>query len=81
MFVGGEVRLDVPLDVVLDRIARLARSGVLLSSSRHAYDGECARLTRVGVEGLSKLVRVQVWPSVGRRPASAARSSRSSTPI
>ena len=55
MFVGDEVRLDVSFAVARERLTRLgpALSGV----SEDAYG---PALTRVGVIGVSKLVRVQV---------------------
>ena len=56
MFVGDEVRLDVSFAVARERLARLGESGALLGTSDDAYGG----LARVGVAGVSKLVRVQV---------------------
>ena len=59
MFVGDEVELDVSLAVARERLMELAGSGLLLSTSEDAYDLGTAGLARVGVPGLSKLVRVQ----------------------
>jgi len=56
MFVGDEVRLAVGFAVARERLARLGESGALLGTSDDAYSG----LARVGVAGVSKLVRVQV---------------------
>jgi hypothetical protein len=56
MFVGDEVRLDVSFAIARQRLAQLSESGALFELSQDAYTG----LVRVGVAGLSKLVRVQV---------------------
>src|SRR6266568_8349609 len=56
MFVGDEVRLDVSFAIARERLAQLSESGALFEPSQDAYTG----LARVGVAGLSKLVRVQV---------------------
>jgi len=56
MFVGEEARLEVSFAVAWERLARLSESGALLGTSEDAYAG----LARVGVFGVSKLVRVQV---------------------
>ena len=58
MFVGDEVRLDTGFDVARERLIQLAGSGLLLSTSEDAYDRGTAGLARVGIHGLSKLVRV-----------------------
>ena len=52
---GDEVRLDVGFAVARERLTRLSESGVLLGTSEDVY-GQ----TRVGLAGVSKLVRVQV---------------------
>ena len=57
MFVGDEVRLDVGFAVARERLTRLGESGALSGTSEDAYG---PGLTRVGVAGVSKLVRVQV---------------------
>ena len=55
MFVGDEVRLDVSFAVARERLTRLGPT--LSGTSDDAYG---LALTRVGVAGVSKLVRVQV---------------------
>jgi hypothetical protein len=55
VFVGDEVRLDVSFAVARERLAQLSESGALFGPSEDAYHG----LARVGVLGVSKLVRVQ----------------------
>ena len=60
MFIGDEVLLDVSFDAARERLARLGESGVLIRASQDAYSHEGAHVARVGVAGLSKLVRVQV---------------------
>lgn len=59
MFVGDEVLLEVSFAVAREELARLAESSALIGASHDAYSDEEAHL-RVGVAGLSKLVRVQV---------------------
>src|SRR6266496_4666961 len=56
MFVGDEVRLDVGFAVARERLLRLSEGDALLATSAEAYG---PGLTRVGVAGVSKLVRVQ----------------------
>jgi hypothetical protein len=56
MFVGDEVRLAVGFAAARERLTRLGESGALFESADDAYAG----LARVGVAGVSKLVRVQV---------------------
>ena len=57
MFVGDEVWLDVSFAVAWERLSRLGQNGALTGASEDAYG---PGLTRVGVAGFSKLVRVQV---------------------
>jgi hypothetical protein len=59
VFVGDEARLEVSFAVARERLVQLAGSGFLLSTSEDAYDLGTAGLARVGIPGLSKLVRVQ----------------------
>ena len=59
MFVGDEVELDVSFAVARERLMQLAGSRHLLGTSEDAYDLGTAGLARVGIPGLSKLVRVQ----------------------
>jgi hypothetical protein len=56
MFVGDEVRLDIGFAAARERLLRLGEGDALLATSAEAYD---PGLTRVGVAGVSKLVRVQ----------------------
>ena len=59
MFVGDEVPLEVAFAMAAERLAQLADNGVLVSASEGAYNREADHIARVGVPGLSKLVRVQ----------------------
>jgi hypothetical protein len=59
MFVGDEVLLEVSFAVARERLAQRAESGALVGASHDAY-GRQGTHVRVGVAGLSKLVRVQV---------------------
>jgi hypothetical protein len=54
MFVGDEVRLDVGFAVARERLLRLSEDGALFGASDDAY-----ATARVGVAGISKLIRVQ----------------------
>jgi hypothetical protein len=54
MFVGDQVRLDIGYAVARDRLLRLGEGGALFGPSDDAYGP-----ARVGVAGVSKLVRVQ----------------------
>jgi hypothetical protein len=56
MFVGDEVRLDISFAIARERLSRLSESGALFGPAVDAYG---PGLTRVGVAGVSKLVRVQ----------------------
>jgi hypothetical protein len=56
MFVGDEVRLDIDFATARSRLLRLSEGDALLATSDGAYG---PGLTRVGVAGVSKLVRVQ----------------------
>jgi hypothetical protein len=60
VFVGDEVQLEVGFAVARDRLRQLTEGGALLGTSEDAYDHGTTGLDRVGVPGLSKLVRVQV---------------------
>lgn len=59
MFVGDEVLLEVGFAAAWERLARLAESGVLTSTSEDAYGDDTTQVMRVEAAGLSKLVRVQ----------------------
>jgi hypothetical protein len=56
MFVGDMVRLEVGFALARERLVQLSESGALFGPSADAYGPS---LTRVGVAGVSKLVRVQ----------------------
>jgi hypothetical protein len=56
MFVGDEVRLEIGFAVARERLLRLGEGDGLLATSAGAYG---PGMTRVGVAGASKLVRVQ----------------------
>ena len=60
MFVGHEVLLEVSFAIARERLVRLTEDGALISASEDAYGRGTADPTRVGVAGLSKLVRVQL---------------------
>ena len=60
MFVGHEVLLEVSFALAREGLVRLTENGALISASEDAYGRETSGLTRVGVAGLSKLVRVQL---------------------
>jgi hypothetical protein len=59
VFVGEEVQLDVSFALARDRLMQLAEGEALLIPSEDAYDQGSAGLARIGMSGLSKLVRVQ----------------------
>jgi hypothetical protein len=65
MFVGDEMSLEVGFAAARERLAQLADSGVLVSTSEDAYSHDTTRIMRVGAGGLSKLVRVQVRELAG----------------
>ncbi|MGH3150106.1 MAG: hypothetical protein ACRDOB_05170 [Streptosporangiaceae bacterium] len=65
MFVGDEMPLEVSFAAAWERLGQLADSDVLVSTSQDAYGHETTRMMRVGVGGLSKLVRVQVRELAG----------------
>jgi hypothetical protein len=60
VFVGHEVLLEVSFAVARERLVQLTEGGALISASEDTYGRGTASLTRVGVAGLSKLVRVQL---------------------
>jgi hypothetical protein len=59
VFIGDEVQLDISFAIARERLMQLAGSGLLLSTSEDAYDLGTTGLARVGMPGLSKLVRIQ----------------------
>jgi len=60
VFVGDETRIDVGYAIARERLMRLVEGATLLSTAEDAYDVGATVLARVGIPGLSKLVRVQV---------------------
>jgi hypothetical protein len=60
MFVGDEMSLEISFAAARERLAQLAESDMLLRTSEDAYRHETTQMMRVGVGGLSKLVRVQI---------------------
>jgi hypothetical protein len=60
VFVGDEVQLELSFAVARDRLRQLAEGGALLGTSEEAYDHGTISLERVGLPGLSRLVRVQI---------------------
>lgn len=60
MFLAHQEVINADFEAARASLARLADSGALLGSAQEAYGGAPAALTRVGVGGLSRLVRVQV---------------------
>ena len=59
MFVGDQVRLDIGYAVARERLLRLGENGALFGASDEAYGTASDGAGRVGVAGVSKLVRVQ----------------------
>jgi hypothetical protein len=70
VFVGDETRLDVGYAIARERLVRLAEGATLRSTSEDAYDYSTAGLAKVGIPGLSKLVRVQVRELTGAEGSS-----------
>lgn len=59
-FVGDQVLLDVSFDAARCRLGRLARDGVLLGASEHAYAIGITALVKTGlVAGMSPLAAVE----------------------
>jgi len=61
VFVGDHILMDVCPDAARRQLERLARDGVLLSASEHAYGGGIADLVETAglTAGMSRLVGVQ----------------------
>ena len=61
VFVGDHILMDVCPDAAGRQLQRLARDGVLLSASEHAYGGGIAGLVETAglTAGMSRLVGVQ----------------------
>lgn len=60
MFLADQIIVHADFDAARAGLAQLAASGALFGSAQDAYGGTAAGIARVGVAGLSKLVRVQV---------------------
>lgn len=60
MFLADQIIVHADFDAARTGLAQLAASGALFGSAQDAYGGTTAGIARVGVAGLSKLVRVQV---------------------
>lgn len=65
MFVADQVIVHADFDAARTGLAQLAASGALFGSAQDAYGGTTAGTARVGVAGISKLVRVQVCGLAG----------------
>ena len=61
VFVGDHILMDVHLDLARRQLERLARDGVLLGASEHAYGAGITGLVQAAglTEGISRLVGVQ----------------------
>ena len=61
VFVGDHILMDVHLDLARRQLERLARDGVLLGASEHAYGAGITGLVEAAglTEGISRLVGVQ----------------------
>jgi len=64
MFISTEIRLDIGFDAAQDKLANLARDGLLGRASGEAYDHWQAGLVRVGPRGtmlgMYRIARVRV---------------------
>lgn len=60
MFVGDEVVVGVSITAARARLANLVRGRLLLSASEDAYGAGIAGLSRVGMLGVYRVVRVHV---------------------
>jgi hypothetical protein len=65
MFLADQVIVHADFDAARARLAQLAASGALFGSAQDAYGGTTAGIARVGVAGISKLVRVQACELAG----------------
>ena len=59
MFVVQEARLGVPVSIAQVRLSNLIRGSRLVEASEDAYDEWVTGLVRVGVPGVSRLVRAR----------------------
>lgn len=65
MFLADRVIVHADFDAARACLAQLALSGALFGSAQDAYGGTTAAIARVGVAGISKLVRVQACELAG----------------
>jgi hypothetical protein len=65
MFLADQVIVHAHFDAARASLAQLAASGALFGSAQDAYGGTTAGIARVGVAGISKLVRVQACELAG----------------
>jgi hypothetical protein len=65
MFLADQVIVHADFDAARASLAQLAASGALFGSAQDAYGGTTAGIARVGVAGISKLVRVQASELAG----------------
>ncbi len=65
MFLADQVIVHADFDAARAGLAHLAARGALFGSAQDAYGGTAAGVARVGVAGISKLVRVQACELAG----------------
>lgn len=65
MFLADQVVVHADFNVARAGLAQLVASGALFGSAQDAYGGTTAGIARVGVAGISKLVRVQACELAG----------------
>jgi len=65
MFLADQVVVHADFGAARASLAQLAASGALFGSAQDAYGGTTAGIARVGLAGISKLVRVQVCELAG----------------
>lgn len=65
MFLTDQIIVDADFDAAQGGLAQLAASGALFGSAQNAYGAATAGLARVGVAGISRLVRVQACELAG----------------
>jgi hypothetical protein len=65
MFLADQVILDADFDAARAALARLAVGCAIFGSAQDAYEGATGGSARVGVAGISRLVRVQTRDLAG----------------
>jgi hypothetical protein len=65
MFLADQVIVEADFDAARGGLAQLAATGALFGSAQDAYGGATAGFARVGLAGLSRLVRVQACELAG----------------